>query len=858
MKESITKFDLEAAFKALDELDTPVPKKGLKANRPALTEIFSRKTKFDALLEDYYDIGNTAELDTARASREAEVAQAKLARIEKIVDLNAESPEDLLPSYVGKFIMQCPQCMTLFYKDPEDIEASEEDPNTVNVNEVCQHCGNESGYTLVGKVGAATQEEQDDLNGVQELDVDSAEMSSQEFDEPFEEVPSDGDIEELEVPEDEEDIDFDLDIEEDEEEEEKTEESFTSHSGEVLMEDLAEILTEDSDTGVSASEFAELINSSEFKKPVSPGEIDAILANGDASGLVESLSEYDMSIEGFDYEVIDTFEDDGYRGHTVCYSKDGYDIVTIELWEDDSPITVIEDHSAPNLFDNVYDSFDSFAGDLEYKTSKYLKKKLTEAYIDTTYDEDDYLSPRIDAVMHYGKFLYARWVKDAPTVKVLDDSTFKVTHNRGGADVIVKFDKSNVQDQTLKFTVNGKSFSTDDETEAQNFILRELDNTRIKNFDVPVDEALNEGGLGTLAKTIGKKLAQTGKAIKTNISDAIDKFADKAKTRDEKADWVLTNARERYDKVEVDSNGQPMQANAEDRRFGTFVVLGFKETYSNGKPITMPPSFNNKDLVFGMTKPELTDSYKKADDIAKGWSVRTGNGPAFIYMAKDLDDAKAAFLCSYFKGELKQDQLEKYFETVKKDLEGAELMDKAGADQSPETADTDDSSDTTKPQDDATTTTTDESKEKPTETSDEQKWAAEWAKDLDKKLADDDGATKQESLDKVFANIDNLQEATLEKLITNSLIESYKNVAGFKITDCSYASGKFDINGIALFTSGNTKKITYPITEALVKDNKIILAGKNKNINNSAFSIIGHANSKDKTFIAESFKPIKK
>ena len=137
MKEAITKFDLEAAFKALDEIDMPSVR-GVKANKPALNEIFSRKSKFDSLFEDYYDIDNSAGLGAAKEAREAEIAKAKLARIEKIVDLEAESPEDLLTSYVGKYIMQCPQCMTLFYKNKEDIVESEEDANTVNVSEVCQ------------------------------------------------------------------------------------------------------------------------------------------------------------------------------------------------------------------------------------------------------------------------------------------------------------------------------------------------------------------------------------------------------------------------------------------------------------------------------------------------------------------------------------------------------------------------------------------------------------------------------------------------------------------------------------------------------------------------------------------------
>ena len=105
MRESVTKFELEAAFKALDELDVPAAGK-VKANKPALNEIFSRKSKFDALMEEYYDISNSNDLAEAKDERDAEIAKAKLARIEKIVDLDAKTPEDLLTSYVGKFIIQ--------------------------------------------------------------------------------------------------------------------------------------------------------------------------------------------------------------------------------------------------------------------------------------------------------------------------------------------------------------------------------------------------------------------------------------------------------------------------------------------------------------------------------------------------------------------------------------------------------------------------------------------------------------------------------------------------------------------------------------------------------------------------------
>lgn len=307
MKESITKFDLEAAFKALDEIEAPKAGK-VKANKPALTEIFSRKSKFDALMEEYYDISDMSELDDAKEAREAEVAQAKLARIEKIVDLDAESPEDLLPSYVGKFIIQCPQCMTLFYKDPEDIEASEEDPNTVNVSEVCQHCGNEAGYTLIGKVGEATQDEMSDFVGEETVDV-----ASTDEDEAMGEEPAEDDTEDEELDLGDLNLDeLDLDLEDDQEneeapEEEKKEESFASEAGEhILVEDLRE----DADLEVSADEFEKLINSPEFNKPISDTEVRAMMdgAEDSASEVTEGKhAEHPIDKDLLDDHIYDIF-----------------------------------------------------------------------------------------------------------------------------------------------------------------------------------------------------------------------------------------------------------------------------------------------------------------------------------------------------------------------------------------------------------------------------------------------------------------------------------------------------------------------------------------------------------------------
>lgn len=253
-KESVKKFDLEAAFKALDEIEIPVAERGIKANRVDLKERFSQKSAHEALVEDYYDVSNVEDLKDAHDERDGEIAKAKLAKIEKIVDLDAESPEDLLPSYVGKVIIQCPQCMTLFYKNPEDIEHSEENPDVVNINEVCQHCGNSSGYTLIGKVGAVEEDEADQYTEEpvakeeSELDLD--------FEEPTEEVDAEGTGEGADELSDEELAELNRELEEipTEEEEEKKEESLNHSEVEREAEKGSELFTDHKSENLTLNE----------------------------------------------------------------------------------------------------------------------------------------------------------------------------------------------------------------------------------------------------------------------------------------------------------------------------------------------------------------------------------------------------------------------------------------------------------------------------------------------------------------------------------------------------------------------------------------------------------------------------
>ena len=84
---------------------------------------------------------------------------------EVIVDVDATDKEELKPSYVGDFVLQCPVCNSLVSKEEKDIIRSEgsdsEENDLVNVREECAICHNNSGFVVVGKI--AKVEEPDDL-----------------------------------------------------------------------------------------------------------------------------------------------------------------------------------------------------------------------------------------------------------------------------------------------------------------------------------------------------------------------------------------------------------------------------------------------------------------------------------------------------------------------------------------------------------------------------------------------------------------------------------------------------------------------------------------------------------------------
>lgn len=83
-----------------------------------------------------------------------------------------------------------------------------------------------------------------------------------------------------------------------------------------------------------------------------------------------------FEIDGFDSYIDEEFEDDGYTGYYITYSKNGVDIVTVEIWDDNftTPISVINSPYSPHLFNHYYETFESFVNDLNYKYDRYINK----------------------------------------------------------------------------------------------------------------------------------------------------------------------------------------------------------------------------------------------------------------------------------------------------------------------------------------------------------------------------------------------------------------------------------------------------------------------------------------------------
>jgi hypothetical protein len=157
-------------------------------------------------------------------------------RVEQIVDVNAETVEDLKKSYIGSTILQCPVCHTMIYKDPANLVKPEDKTaggdELYNEGEDCPHCGAKDGFELVGQVASL------DVNPEEQPEPPMTGPRVEEKPEPGDEVKPE---EEKEEPKPEEDM-VELTPEEEvkEPEEKKKKSKVSPIPEEVEKEDMSE------------------------------------------------------------------------------------------------------------------------------------------------------------------------------------------------------------------------------------------------------------------------------------------------------------------------------------------------------------------------------------------------------------------------------------------------------------------------------------------------------------------------------------------------------------------------------------------------------------------------------------------
>ena len=131
-------------------------------------------------IEDEFDLQDEEDLKKANDFLKGEVDNTD--ELEMIVDVDAETEDDLKNTYVGQLLLFCPVCHTLHYANKEDIIEDEENPEVVNVGEPCPHCKQENGYEIKGEIAEYNpegEEPKEDNEGEEDdFEFDEFDMST--------------------------------------------------------------------------------------------------------------------------------------------------------------------------------------------------------------------------------------------------------------------------------------------------------------------------------------------------------------------------------------------------------------------------------------------------------------------------------------------------------------------------------------------------------------------------------------------------------------------------------------------------------------------------------------------------------
>lgn len=110
-----------------------------------------------------------------------------------IIDMDAETEDDLQDSYVGKIICDCNVCHSHVFKDKDQITIDEE--GVVDIEDDCPYCGEHNGFVIIGEIAEFNP-------NAEEVEEEAAEVTEEEA--PIEDPAAETDDEVVEVEEVEE------------------------------------------------------------------------------------------------------------------------------------------------------------------------------------------------------------------------------------------------------------------------------------------------------------------------------------------------------------------------------------------------------------------------------------------------------------------------------------------------------------------------------------------------------------------------------------------------------------------------------------------------------------------------------
>lgn len=112
-----------------------------------------------------------------------------------IIDMDAETEDDLQDSYIGKIICDCNVCHSHVFKSRDEITI--DDDGVVDIEDDCPMCGEHNGFVIIGEIKEFNPNAEEEV--AEETPAEEEEVTEEPAEEVIDEQPEDAEIEEDEV-----------------------------------------------------------------------------------------------------------------------------------------------------------------------------------------------------------------------------------------------------------------------------------------------------------------------------------------------------------------------------------------------------------------------------------------------------------------------------------------------------------------------------------------------------------------------------------------------------------------------------------------------------------------------------------